>query len=105
MRFDSIQTKLTFVAFIFIVGTAAITEFAGVRYSSAFLAERYHAGFKVLADYMARNAELGVILGDEKMLERQCRNMLTQKDISKVEILSGEGKVLARASDGTDVKG
>ncbi len=105
MRFDSIQTRLTLVAFVFIAGTAAITGFAGIRYSSAFLAERYHAGFKVLADYMARNAELGVILGDKKMLERQCRNMLTQKDISKVQILSGEGKVLAEASDEIGVKG
>lgn len=105
MRFDSIQTRLTLVAFIFISGTAAIIGFAGIRYSSAFLAERYHEGFKVLADYMARNAELGVILSDKKMLERQCRNMLTQKDISRVQILSGEGKVLAEASDGTGVKG
>ncbi len=105
MRFDSIQTRLTLVAFIFISGTAAIIGFAGIRYSSAFLAERYHEGFKVLADYMARNAELGVILSDKKMLERQCRNMLTQKDISRVQILSGEGKVLAEASDGSGVKG
>lgn len=104
MQFDSIQTRLTLVAFIFIAGTAAIIGFAGIRYSSSFLAERYHAGFKVLADYMARNAELGVIIGDKKMLERQCRNMLTEKDISKVEILSGEGKVLAKVSDGMNLK-
>ncbi len=105
MHFDSIQTRLTFVAFIFIAGTAAIIGFAGVKYSSDFLAERYHAGFKVLAEYMARNAELGVILGDKKMLERQCRNMLTQKDIAKVEIFSQEGKILAEASDKTGVNG
>ncbi len=105
MHFDSIQTRLTLVAFIFIAGTAAIIGFAGVKYSSDFLAERYHAGFKVLAEYMARNAELGVILGDRKMLRRQCRNMLTQKDIAKVEVISEEGIILAEASDQTGLNG
>ncbi len=105
MLFNSIQTRLTLVAFVFIAGTAAIIGFAGVRYSSSFLAERYHARFKVLAEYMARNAELGVILGDKKMLTRQCRNMLTQKDIANVEVISEEGRVLADASDQVGMSG
>ena len=95
MRFDSIQTRFTGVAFIFIIGTALTIGIVGVRLTTGFLTARFHENFKILAKYMARNSELGILLNDKLMLQRLAHNMLEQENISSVTITSVEGRVLA----------
>ncbi|MBF0204198.1 MAG: HAMP domain-containing protein, partial [Desulfamplus sp.] len=59
---------------------------------------RFHDNFIVLSEYLARNAELGVLLKNSAMLENLTTNMLQQEDIIKVVIKDAEGKTIT----GTD---
>jgi signal transduction histidine kinase len=95
MRLRSIQSRLMLVAFVFIVGTSTAMAVIGIRLTTNFLSARFHENFRLLATYMARNAELGVLLGDSVMLQRLALNMLAEKDIRYVVIRSAEGKPLA----------
>ncbi len=96
MKMNSIQTRLMTVAFVFIMGTSLAMGLIGIRLTSNFLSRRFHQNFKVLAAYMARNAELGVLLNDQSMLERLGGNLLEEKDIHGVTVFDDEGQVIAR---------
>ncbi|OQY13879.1 MAG: hypothetical protein B6I31_00260 [Desulfobacteraceae bacterium 4572_19] len=100
MRFDSIQTRFTGVAFLFIIGTSLTIGVVGIRLTTGFLTSRFHENFKILSEYMARNSELGILLGDKLMLRRLARNMLEQENVSSVTITSIEGKILANEVNG-----
>ncbi|MBF0101111.1 MAG: HAMP domain-containing protein [Desulfobacterales bacterium] len=94
MRFASIQTRLIGVALLFIVGTSITMGFIGIKLTARFLNVRFHENFRLLSDYLARNAELGVLLRDANMLNRLVNNMLKQEDVYGVSIHTVEGDVL-----------
>ncbi|MEA2059171.1 MAG: HAMP domain-containing sensor histidine kinase [Thermodesulfobacteriota bacterium] len=95
MKFDSIQTRLTGIAILFIIGTSITMGGVGLSLTMKFLKQRFHQNFIVLSEYLARNAELGVLLQDTDMLESLAGNMLDQEDVVKVSITDLEGRVLA----------
>ena len=94
MRFDSIQSRLVIVALFFIVAASLTMALIAIGLTTDYLGEKTKEHFGVLAKYMARNAELGVILKDRRMLERFVKNMLEQRNIIHVTILSSSGKTL-----------
>jgi signal transduction histidine kinase len=91
----SIRTGLTGFALLFIAGTSIVMGVAGSRFASEFLTRRYHESFKLLAENLSKNAELGVLLNDGEDLKRLVSNMLDQGDVRRVTILSSKGYVLA----------
>lgn len=100
MKFDSIRTKLTGIAVLFIIGTAVTMSVMGVSLTMRFLNQRFHENFIVLSEYLAGNAELGVLLKNTYMLENLIRNMVEQDDVVKVVILDDGGKILASSGNG-----
>ncbi len=94
-RLYSIRTGLIGFAFLFIAGTSIVMGIAGSRFASDFLTSRYHESFKLLAENLSKNAELAVLLNNTEDLQRLVSNMLEQKDVMRVKILSSNGKVLA----------
>lgn len=98
---NSIQGRLTVIAFVFIVGTAVSMGVVGFRFTVNFEQERFQDHFNLLASYFASNAELGVLLGNEQILQGLTGNMLTVKDVQVVEIVDRTGKRIIRmAQDG-----
>lgn len=108
MKFDSIQTKLTGIAILFIIGTSVTMGGVGIRLTMGFLKQRFHENYVVLSEYLAKNAELGVLLEDTDMLGKLADNMIEQADVVKVSIKNRSGSELARAekkySQGSFVK-
>jgi signal transduction histidine kinase len=91
MRWRSVQTRLLVIGLSVIVGVSLLMTILGIRLTTAFLGVRYHEHFTLLASYMARNCELGVLLGDNAMLDRLARNVLDQEDIQVVRIQDANG--------------
>jgi len=94
MRLNSIQGRLTAIALFFIVATAVAMGGAGFTLTVHFENERYRDHFGLLASYLASNSELGVLLGNQKILEKLTENMLAVSDVQRVEIRDRSDKVI-----------
>ncbi|MBW2186979.1 MAG: hypothetical protein JRG71_11470 [Deltaproteobacteria bacterium] len=93
---NSIQGRLTAIALLFIAGTALSVAVVGFRFTVNFENERYRDHFSLLASYLASNAELGVLLGNQTILQRLSENMLTIDDVQLVEIFDNQQKIIVR---------
>ena len=91
---NSIQGRLTAIALLFIVGTAIAMGIVGFHFTLNFEKERFQEHFNLLASYLASNAELGVLLQDEKMLQERVENMLAVKDVQLIKVLGRDGKII-----------
>ena len=100
MRLNSIQGRLNAIALCFIVGTSVAVGIAGFKVTVNFENERFHEHFSLLASYLASNAELGVLLGNKKILESLTENMLTVSDVQVVEIFDQQGETIIRRAHG-----
>ena len=96
MRLNSIQSRLTAIAFFFIIGTAVTMGVAGFRLTVNFENERFRDHFSLLASYLASNAELGVLLENKKILEGLTENMLAVSDVQAVKIVGPNGEVIVQ---------
>jgi signal transduction histidine kinase len=102
MRWRSVQVRLLVIGLSVIVGVSLLMTILGIRLTTAFLGVRFHENFTLLASYMARNCELGVLLGDNAMLDRLARNVLDQEDIWVVRIQDANGvNLVSLAKDGS----
>lgn len=101
----SIRSRLTGIGLFFILGTSLALAVVGVRLTSGFVQSRAGDNFKLLASYLARNAELGIMLENPKMLEPLARNVLALDDIQEVVFLGGQGQVLLRQQKETSPAG
>lgn len=100
MHLNSIQSRLTAIAFFFIIGTAVTMGVAGFRLTVNFENERFRDHFSLLASYLASNAELGVLLENKKILAGLTENMLAVTDVQEVKILGKNGEIIVqRAHD------
>ncbi|MDT8421788.1 MAG: HAMP domain-containing sensor histidine kinase [Desulfuromonadales bacterium] len=93
---NSIQGRLTSIAFLFITATAVSMGIVGYRLTLEFESRRFHEHFSLLATYLASNAELGVLLGNERYLEGLTENMLAVSDVRVVEVFGRDGRVILR---------
>lgn len=91
---DSIKGRLSGIAVVFIIGTALAMGCVGIWLTHKFVKERFHDNFLVLSQYLARNAELGVLLKDRTMLQGLTRNLVRQKNILKVDIYDEAGGLI-----------
>jgi len=93
----SIKSTLLFGALFSIVATAVIMGMIGIRLTNDFLTLRFHSNFELIAQNLAKNAELGVLLNDTAMLDRLVNNIIEQEDIKRVSITSVKKGVLSNA--------
>jgi len=94
----SIQGRLTAIALCFIAGTSIAVGIAGYRLTVRFENERFHDHFSLLASYMATNAELGVLLGNKRILESLTKNMLMIQDVQVIEIFGRNGGIIIQSA-------
>ncbi|MBF0228199.1 MAG: HAMP domain-containing histidine kinase [Desulfamplus sp.] len=96
IKYDSIETRLSTIAIIFIMGIAITMGCMGIWLTHKFVKQRFHENFVVLSDYLASNAELGVLLKNSEMLEKLTTNMMQQEDIVKVIIKDADGGIIIK---------
>ena len=95
-RFDSIPSRFTGMAIVFVLVVSVTLGVIGVKLSLNYTGERFHENFRVLSRYLAINAELGLLLKDEIMLENLAENMLTLENIFRVTVKDVTGKILVK---------
>ncbi len=98
MKLDSIGTKLSGIAVLFIIGVSITMGCVGIWLTHKFVKQRFHDNFVVLSRYVAMNAELGVLLGNSEMLEILTSNLLQQEDIVSVAVKDRDGNVIAASA-------
>ncbi|MEA3240981.1 MAG: ATP-binding protein [Pseudomonadota bacterium] len=97
IRLDSIQSRLTQVALVIIIGSSLAVGLAGFRLTGRFLSREFHQSFKLLAGNMAGNAELGIMIDDRKMLDRLVKTMLSQQYVKGAAVFDNANQMLAQA--------
>jgi signal transduction histidine kinase len=96
---NSIQGRMTSIAFFFILATAMAIGVAGFRLTVNFESRRFHEHFGLLATYMASNAEVGVLLGSESALKLLSENMLQVGEVQIVRVIDQAGQVIIERSN------
>ena len=86
--------RLLITAFFLIGGAVFLTGYLGLGMTQRYVQERFEERNQFLAGYLARNAELGILIGDESMLERLVSSLLSEPDVMGVEIFGADGEVV-----------
>jgi signal transduction histidine kinase len=96
-RLGSIPARFSAMAIGFILLVSLFAGVIGIRLSLKFGEAQFHKHFRVVSVYLAKNAELGLLLGDKSMLENMADNMLAVKDVFRVAIRDAEGGILVES--------
>ncbi len=94
IRWNSIPARFTALAMLFVLIVSALAGVIGGKLSLNYTGARFHKNFHVLAQYLAKNAELGLLLKDEIMLNNLAQNMLVLDDIYSVTVMDAGGNIL-----------
>lgn len=98
MRKLAIQVRLLIAVFVIIVSTTFVLGYIGVNMINQFVQSRFEERIMFLARYLALNSELGILIGEQSLLERLARNLLSEKDVVRVSIVDIFDNPLAEVS-------
>ncbi|MCJ7602510.1 MAG: ATP-binding protein [Desulfobulbaceae bacterium] len=93
----SFQKRLLLGVILLVFTTTATLALVGVRLGSTFLRTRFEDRMNFLARYLALNAELGILLKDQAILQGLAGNLLTESDVTAVMIKNRDEEILAEA--------
>ncbi|MBC7357621.1 MAG: HAMP domain-containing protein [Desulfacinum sp.] len=97
MRGGSVYRRFVGVGTALIAASSFVVAFFGWQVTSGYVEARYHEHFRVLADYAASRAELGLVLNDPAMLQALAEELLALEAVREVVITDGGGRRMARA--------
>lgn len=100
MRSLTFQQRLLLGVLLLLGATTITLGLVGAHLGETFLRIRFEDRMAFLARYLALNSELGVLIGDQKMLERLANNLLSEKDVVQVFIEDANGKILVKVESG-----
>ncbi|MEJ5347108.1 MAG: HAMP domain-containing sensor histidine kinase [Desulfosoma sp.] len=89
--------RLLLVGFFLIGGAVSALGYMGLKMIRDFTEARFRERNQFIADNLARNCELGLIIEDRRMLQRLADNLLTEESLVLVEIRNAQGEIVARA--------
>ncbi|PXF52744.1 MAG: hypothetical protein C4B57_10730 [Deltaproteobacteria bacterium] len=100
MRALTFQQRLL-LGVLLLLGVTTITlGMVGAHLGETFLRIRFEDRMAFLARYLALNSEVGMLIGDQKMLERLANNLLSEKDVVQVLIEDANGEILVNVKSG-----
>lgn len=98
----SFQKRLLIGIVLLTVGGAGALGYAGNRLWRDFLLTRFLDRMNFMAHYLAQNAELGILLEDERMLQHFARTLLDEKDVVGVLISRVDGTPVVSMGEAFD---
>lgn len=98
MRNLGIHARLLISVFALIGGTTFVLGYMGMNFTRQFVQTRFEERMSFLAKYLALNAELGILIDDEAMLQRLATNLLSENDVVRVTVVNTAGEELASVS-------
>jgi hypothetical protein len=100
LRALTFQQRLLLGVLLLLGATTITLGLVGAHLGETFLRIRFEERMAFLARYLALNSELGVLIGDQKMLERLANNLLSEKDVVQVLIEDADGEILVKVESG-----
>ena len=94
----SIPSRFSAMAIGFILLVSLAAGVIGIQLSLNFSEAQFHENFKLMSAYLAKNAELGLLLGEETMLQNLADNLLALTDVYEVVISDADGIALVSAT-------
>jgi signal transduction histidine kinase len=86
-------------AAVFLISATTFTMgYLGVNVINQFVTQRFNQRIDFMAQYLALNSELGILIGEKNLLRGFAENMLKEDDIAGVDILDHVGKMLVGVS-------
>lgn len=92
--------RLLLAGFFLIGGAVSALGIIGLKMIRDFTEARFAERNQFMADNLARNCELGLLIQDRRMLQRLADNLLSEKSLVSVEIQNAQREVVARADKG-----
>jgi signal transduction histidine kinase len=100
MRALTFQQRLLLGVLLLLGATTITLGLVGAHLGETFLRIRFEDRMAFLARYLALNSELGVLIGDQKMLESLANNLLSEKDVVQVLVEDAKGEILVKVESG-----
>jgi signal transduction histidine kinase len=97
-RHIGIHIRLMCAAVLLISATTLTLGYLGVNIIHQFVTQRFNQRIEFMAQYLALNSELGILIDEQNLLQGLAGNMLKEDDIAGVEILAHDGRVLVTAT-------
>jgi signal transduction histidine kinase len=86
-------------ATVFLISATTFTMgYLGVNIIKQFVMQRFDQRIDFMAEYLALNSELGILIGEKNLLRGLAENMLREDDIAGVDIMDHLGRSLVSAS-------
>jgi len=86
-------------AAVFLISATTFTMgYLGVTVINQFVTQRFNQRINFMAQYLALNSELGILIGEKNLLRGFADNMLKEDDIAGVEIIDHAGKIMVEVS-------
>ncbi|MEJ5365526.1 MAG: HAMP domain-containing sensor histidine kinase [Desulfosoma sp.] len=89
--------RLILVGFFLIAGAVSALGLIGLNMIRDFTEARFRERNQFMADNLARNCELGLLIEDRRMLQRLAENLMSDESLVFAEILDARGDVVARS--------
>jgi signal transduction histidine kinase len=98
-----IHFRVLSVAVLLISATTFTMGYLGVGIINQFVTQRFNQRIDFMAEYLALNSELGILINEKNLLRGLADNMLKEDDIAGVDIMDHLGRTLVAAS--RDIRG
>lgn len=93
-----IHIRVLFAAVFLISATTFTMGYLGVNIISEFVTQRFNQRIDFMAQYLALNSELGILINEKNLLQGLADKMLKENDIAGVEIRDHADNPLVRLS-------
>ncbi len=93
-----IHARVLSAAVILISASTLTLGYLGVYIINQFVTQRFNQRIDFMAQYLALNSELGILIDEQNLLQGLAKNMLKENDIAGVEIKDHTGRVLVTES-------
>ncbi|MCP4116863.1 MAG: HAMP domain-containing protein [Desulfobacteraceae bacterium] len=101
MKFSTkagIHARLLAAAVVVISSSTFILGYSGLNLVNRLVSERFDQQIDYMAEQLAINAELGILIEEHSLLDGLARSVLNEKDVVGVEIEDSDGILLAQRS-------
>jgi nitrogen fixation/metabolism regulation signal transduction histidine kinase len=99
MKNPGIHVRVLLATVVIIGVTTSTLSYIGVNLTHQFAQRRFVEHISFLAEYLALNSELGILIDDRAMLQRLAVNLLSERDVVGVVILDSHNRELIRAPE------
>lgn len=91
-----IHARILAAAMLVITATTCILGYFGLEMVTALVSQRFDRQIDYMAEHLANNAELGILIDGTSLLDGLARSVLDEKDVVGVEIEDSRGRLLAQ---------